>query len=123
MASAAVLVAGGAYPRYRIQGVLSSDYTKGVAVDLFGADESANIFTILATGGYLLGAGSAVAYDITMPDVIGLAGFPATSRLTPGNSLVVATGFGFTGTGIFDLRPVLGGELKAAARSAVLVVP
>jgi hypothetical protein len=40
---------------------------------------SGNFFFILATGAYLTDSGSALAYDITMPDVAGLAGFLSPS--------------------------------------------
>jgi len=36
---------------------------------------------------------------------------------------VTASGFGFTGTGIFELLPSLGSEFKAATKSATINVP
>ena len=58
-----------------------------------------------------------------MPDVSGLAGFPAAARLTAGINDVSASGFGFTGTGVFGLQPSLGSEFKAAVRVATVTVP
>jgi hypothetical protein len=58
-----------------------------------------------------------------MPDVSGLAGFPAAARLTAGTNAVTIDAFGFTGPGLFDLRPSLGGEFKAALRNLTIEVP
>lgn len=117
-------VAGGAYPRYRFQGVLPAVYDKGATIDLVGDDLFGNIYSFLATSAWLAAKGNGLAYDFTMPDVAGLPGFPIDARLTAGDNLLIASGFGFTGAGAFDLRPVLGGEFKASIRSgATIVVP
>lgn len=116
-------VAAGAYPRFRFQGTLAAEYNKGASVDVVGPEGSGNIFSILATGAYLTAVGNGLAYDLTMPDVAGLAGFPAASRLTAGTNDVGVSGFGFNGPGIFDLRPILGGEFKLATRGTAIVVP
>jgi hypothetical protein len=113
-------VVAGAYPRFRFQGALPADYNKGIGISVYG---SGSFFFILATGAYLTASGSALAYDITMPDVAGLAGFPGAARLTAGSNDVVADGFGFTGPGIFDLVPTLGSEFKASIRNATISVP
>jgi hypothetical protein len=113
-------VVAGAYPRFRFQGALPAEYSKGASIDVYGSD---NVFFILATGAYLTASGSALAYDVTMPDVAGLAGFPGAARLTAGSNDVVASGFGFTGPGTFEPLPALGGEYKASIRNATIVVP
>jgi hypothetical protein len=113
-------VVAGAYPRFRFQGALPAEYNKGASIDVYGSD---NAFFILATGAYLTGSGSALAYDITMPDVAGLAGFPAAARLTAGSNDVTVRGFGFTGPGLFDPRPTPGSESKASIRYTALSVP
>jgi hypothetical protein len=113
-------VVAGAYPRFRFQGALPAEYNKGATIDVYGSD---NAFFILATGAYLTASGSALAYDITMPDVTGLAGFPAAARLTAGSNDVTVSGFGFTGPGIFELRPTLGSEYKASIRNTTIQVP
>ena len=120
---AASQVAGGAYPRFRFQGVLPAAYNKGASIDVLGVAGSGNVLSILATGGWLAAAGNPLAYDFTMPDVAGLAGFPAGARLTTGTNDLAAAGWGFTGAGVFDVRPALGSELKAAIRGSTLVVP
>jgi hypothetical protein len=113
-------VVAGAYPRFRFQGALPAEYNKGATIDVYGSE---NVFFILATGAYLTASGSALAYDITMPDVAGLAGFPSAARLTAGSNDVVASGFGFTGPGTFEPRPSLGSEFRVAIKNAILSVP
>jgi hypothetical protein len=113
-------VVAGAYPRFRFQGALPAEYNKGATIDVYGSD---NVFFILATGAYLTASGSALAYDITMPDVAGLAGFPVAARLTAGTNDLVVSGFGFDGAGIFDVVPTLGSEFKASIRNATISVP
>jgi len=113
-------VVAGAYPRFRFQGALPSEYNKGVSIDMYGSD---NVFFILATGAYLTASGNATAYDITMPDVAGLAGFPGAARLTAGSNDLVLIGFGFTGPGTFVLQPALGSEGKSSIRYTTITVP
>jgi hypothetical protein len=119
-ASATPVVAG-VYPRYRFQGLLPNDYSKGIVVDL--SQDTGNAFSIIATSTYLATSGGSLAYDFTMPDVFGLAGFPAVARVQAGTNAVTVSGFGFTGPGIFDLTPTLGGEFKAAVRANAVNVP
>jgi len=120
---AASQVAGGTYPRFRFQGGFSPDYDKGASGDVMSTREEGNAYSIIATTAYLTGPGSAVAYDFTMPDVSALPGFPVAARLTTGVNEVLASAFGFTGPGIFDLRANLGSDFKAAARSFTIAVP
>lgn len=123
VAPASSQVAGGAYPRFRFQGALPADYGRGAAIDVLGVEGTGNVYSILATGAWLAAAGNPLGYDLTMPDVAGLAGFPLASRLTAGTNDLDASAWGFIGTGVFDLRPNLGTELKAALRAVTLVVP
>jgi hypothetical protein len=111
------------YPRFRFQGTLPAEYNKGASIDVLSTQGSGDSYSILATGAYLIAAGSAVAYDITMPDVAGLTGFPLAARLTAGSNALSVSGFGFNGPGIFDLEPTLGTEFKASTRNATIVVP
>jgi hypothetical protein len=113
-------VVAGAYPRFRFQGALPAEYNKGATIDVYGSD---NVFFILATGAYLTASGSALAYDITMPDIAGLPGFPAAARLTAGSNDVTVSGFGFTGPGIFDPQPTPGTEYMASIRNTAISVP
>jgi hypothetical protein len=116
------LVTAGAYPRYRFQGTLPTEYDKLAWIDVMPTN-SGNTYSIVATSAYRTVAGSAVSYDFTMPDVAGLSGFPVASRLAAGSNVVATTGDGFTGQGIFEPRPTLGGEFKGAVRFASLTVP
>ena len=120
-APSATQVFAGTYPRYRFQGLLPNDYNKGVVVDL--SQDSGNAFSIIATSTYLTTSGGSLAYDFTMPDVFGLAGFPAAARVGGGSNNATVSGFGFTGPGIFDLTPTLGSEFKAAVRASTINVP
>ena len=122
-APTATQVAAGSYPRFRFQGSVQSEYNKGVSVDIQAADGSGNTYSIIATSGWLTAAGNVLAYDLTMPDVSALPGFPAAARLTAGPNDAAVSAFGFTGQGIFDLRPTLGTEFKAASRGVGIVVP
>ncbi len=122
-APTATQVAAGPYPRYRFQGVIPVEYNKGVSVDITHNGADGNVLSIMATSAWLAGAGNALAYDLTMPDVAGLAGFPAAARLTAGLSDASVSAFGFNGPGIFDLRPSLGNEFKASARTVQVGVP
>jgi hypothetical protein len=116
-------IAAGAYPRFRFQGTLPTEYNKGAAIDLLHASGSGNALSILATSAWLAAAGNPLAYDLTMPDVSGLSGFPVASRLTAGLNVVAASGFGFTGTGVFEVRPSLGSEFRAATKGTTITVP
>jgi hypothetical protein len=115
-------VAAGTYPRYRFQGTVPAEYNKGLGLHLFPEDVG-NVFTSLTTAAYLAGAGGATSYDMTMPDVSGLAGFPVAARLTPGTNLAMTDAYGFTGAGIFDVRPAPGGEFRASVRVTTIDVP
>lgn len=122
-ATATQLVAG-AYPRFRFQGALPAEYQKGVFVDVGNTGgATTNGFTMTATAAYLAAAGSASAYDLAMPDVAALTGFPAASRLTAGANAASTTGFGWTGTGITTVKPQLGDEMKMGSKSANITVP
>jgi hypothetical protein len=115
-------IATGAYPRFRFQGTLPGEYNKGISIDLLGVEGEGNVYSLTASGAFLAASGSALVYDLTMPDVTGLSGFPVASRLTAGSNDVGVGGFGFTGSGVFDVRPSLGSEFKAAVRSSTIVV-
>jgi hypothetical protein len=120
--AAATQVAAGAYPRYRIQGALPAEYNKGFSFDIT-SESSSNYYYVITTQSFLTPSGSGFTYDFTMPDIAGLAGFPAAARLTTGANNLVASGFGFTGPGIFEPRRVLGEEFKAAFRGSTIIVP
>ena len=122
-APSASQVVAGVYPRFRFQGTLPAEYSKGASIDVLGVQGSGNLYSIIASGTYLAAAGNALAYDFTMPDIAGLASFPAAARLTGGTNDVALGASGFTGPGIFDLRPTLGNEFKAASKVATIMIP
>jgi hypothetical protein len=116
-------LATGDYPRFRFQGALPPAYDKSASIDVLSSADTGNAFTILATGAYLAASGNPLAYDFTMPDVSGMVGFPLAARLSAGTNVVSGGAIAFTGTGVFDLRPSLGSELRAATRSITIEVP
>ena len=116
------LVSGGAYPRYRFQGALPTEYNKAVGFFMFPEDEG-NEFSAYATSAYLAASGNAAAYDLTMPDVQGLTGFPLSSRLTSGTNFIMTDAYGFTGAGVFDVIPAIGSEFRGSIRTTAVVVP
>lgn len=122
-APAASQVVGGAYPRFRFQGTLAAEYNKGVFMEVRDEPGEGNAFYILATSAYFASAGNALAYDVTMPDVTALAGFPAGSRLTAGTNTMFMSAFGFTGAGIFDEVPAVGVESRSSTRRSSITVP
>jgi hypothetical protein len=109
-------VATGTYPRFRFQGTLPSEYNRGISIDLGSQVMFENYFNISGTGAYFASAGSGLAYDITMPDVAGIAGFPAAARISAGANDVAVVAFGSTGQGVFNLQPALGIEAKGATK-------
>ena len=115
-------VTAGAYPRFRFVGTLPAEYDKGAGLDI-APSSAGNTYRIIATNAYLVAAGNGQAYDLAMPDVAGLASFPSASRLTAGSAIVSASGYGFTGSGIFEPVPALGAQFASAIRNTVLAVP
>ena len=116
-------VAGGTYPRFRFQGTVPTEYNKGVSVDVFSTENSGNVLSVIATSAFFTTSGTSTVFDITMPDIVGVAGFPTGARLTAGENNVSVSVFGFTGPGTFDIRPTLGGEFRAAIKPATIVAP
>jgi hypothetical protein len=119
-APSASQVVAGAYPRFRFQGTLPAEYNKGLILEMYGPGSA---FFILTSGDYLTASGSGLAYDITMPDVAGLAGFPVAARLPSGSNDVVAIALGFTGPGTFELVPAPGSEGRRSVLSTTIMVP
>lgn len=119
--AATSLVSSGAYPRYRFNGDLPAEYnTVGLIME---PETEGNTFSAYFSSAYLAATGSASAYDVTMPDVAGVTGFPSASRLTAGTNRVITDAYGFTGGGVFDVQPKLGNEFKVSVRTHTVVVP
>jgi hypothetical protein len=122
-APTASLVAAGEYPRFRFQGTLPAEYNRGFSFTVFSNQGLDNFFTIAGTSGYLAAAGNALTYNITMPDIASVAGFPLAARVRPGGNVVIVNAYGFNAPGIFDPTPVLGTEFKLASRTLLIIVP
>ncbi len=122
-AAATTQLAGAPYPRFRFQGSLPTEDRQGVSIQVNNAGATGNSVNVTATGAYLTAAGSASAYDLSMPDVAGLTGFPAASRLTAGSNTITVTGFGFTGSGILAARPQIGDQMQLGTKAGTITVP
>ena len=122
-APATSVLSPGAYPRIRFQGALAAEYNKGVEIELLSTADAGNSFYIVASSAYLASLGDASRYDLAMPDVRDLVGFPVGARATAGPNDISATAFGFTGPGIFDLTANVGSEYRASTRAATVAVP
>ncbi len=116
-------VVAGAYPRFRFQGTLATEYHKRITIDLYSAEGEGNAFYMLVTAAWLAASGSALAYDIAMPDVTALAGFPLASRLPQGTNTLSFSASGFTGPGVWSLIPTVGGASKSVIRTVAINVP
>ncbi|MCC6317075.1 MAG: hypothetical protein IT361_05220 [Gemmatimonadaceae bacterium] len=117
-------LAVGAYPRFRFQGALPTEYRQLVSFSITSsAGSTSNSLTISATGGYLAAVGSASTYDLAMPDIAGLNGFPVGSRLEAGQNTTGTTAFGWTGAGIITPQPRAGDLLRGSTRSTDFNVP
>jgi len=116
-------VVAGTYPRFRFQGTLAPEYHKGIIIDLFNAEEEGNAYGMLVTAAWLAAAGSALAYDIAMPDLSGLAGFPVASRLPQGTNTLAFRASGFTGPGVGYLIPSVGSTSRSVIRTSAIDVP
>jgi hypothetical protein len=111
------------YPRFRFQGGIPADYDKGVAIEVVGGDGEGNGFNLFASGGWLTAAGNASSYDLVMPDIDGLPGFPIAARLSVGDNAVYVSALGFNGPGVFEPFPTIGKEMKAALKGVTITVP
>ena len=116
-------VVAGPYPRFRFQGTLAAEYHKRLTIDLFSAADAGNAFGMLVTASWLAMSGSVLAYDIAMPDVVGLAGFPVEARLPQGTNTLSFSAAGFTGPGVSDWPPQLGRTSRSVIRTSAIDVP
>ena len=108
--------------RLRFQGALPAEYDRGVAFSVADTSGTGNLVYAAATTSYLAAAGSAFTYNIAMPDLTALTGFPAASQLSTGNYDVAIDAYGFNNPGAFEPRPVRGGQFRAAVRNTTIVV-
>lgn len=110
-------------PRYRIT---ANTLPAGInnAVELFVnlPTLTGNSYRLLATKQYLTNSGMLAGFDLSMPALAGLTGFPAASRLTSGTNELRVSGLGWTGTGITGPRPQVGDQLRIATRGSTVTV-
>lgn len=119
------LVAGGGYPRYRFEGLIPPEYAAGSAsVEVTGSDDfSSSYYFFIATNAYLAAKGNPLLYDFVMPDFTSVPGFPIDSRLVGGINGVATSAVGFSGPGIFYVRPNVGSVSREALRYSTITVP
>ena len=122
-APTASMVSAGAYPRFRFQGALAAGYNKRVSIDVLGEEDGSSALYIVTSVAYLGLSGTPEDYDITMPDVAGLPGFPLEARLTTGTNVVTLSAKGFTGSGLYEPRPIPGYESKELYKARRINVP
>ncbi|MEO7963064.1 MAG: hypothetical protein ABIT38_04050 [Gemmatimonadaceae bacterium] len=113
----------GSNPRFRFQGSLPLEYRSALNISIQDAVISANQYSISVTSGYLSIAGSNSVFDVVMPDVGSLNGFPAGSGLLPGANQVQVQASGWNGGGLLTLRPRSGDVLRAGIRVVNINVP
>jgi uncharacterized membrane protein len=90
-------IASTPYLRLRTQGAMPAGFGDAVLIGIIPRD-GGNRVAIGATSGYLAQAGSASTYDLSMPDLSALPGFPLNSALPPGETFVGAQVVEVTGT-------------------------
>jgi hypothetical protein len=102
--------AGGTNGRFRASGTLNAPYTSYLFFN--ASQQSGTSVTMSATSAWLGGS----AYDLTMPDFTGVAGWQTAYGLVRGQSSNwLFYGYGFTGTG-FEVRPAEGAAAQYALR-------
>ncbi|MCC6770941.1 MAG: hypothetical protein IT360_06990 [Gemmatimonadaceae bacterium] len=110
------------YRRLRIQGTLPSEYDALVSATAEQSGGESQV-TLLATGRYLAATGSAAAYDLTIPDLTSLAGFPVASTLPAGEIEVTVSGIGWSGLGTLAPLPSNDVSFLAALKEVKVMVP
>ncbi|MCC6317080.1 MAG: hypothetical protein IT361_05245 [Gemmatimonadaceae bacterium] len=110
--------------RYRVQ---ANTLPQGIrnAVELFVNLPTAtgNSYRLVATGQWLTNSAQLQGFDLSMPALAALTGFPTASRLSAGTNDLRVSGLGWTGTGIVAPRPQAGDQLRIGARGITVVVP
>jgi hypothetical protein len=108
--------------RLRFQGSVPAEYDRGVGFTVADTLGTGNSAFVAATTGYLAAVGNASTYDLSMPDLAALTGFPGAALLATGFYAVAIDAYGFNGPGVFNPRPVRGGEFKAAVRHTSVTI-
>jgi hypothetical protein len=110
-------------PRYRVTAnTLPSGINNAVELFISMPTLTGNSYRLLATKQYLTNSAMPQGFDLSMPALVGLTGFPAASRLTAGTNDLRVSGLGWTGTGITGPRAQVGDQLRIAAKGSTVVV-
>lgn len=112
-----------AYRRLRVQGGLPDEYSDLVFVTFGPSGGDGNDVQVAVTGGYLIATDSETAYDLRIPDLTALTGFPLASGLPAGEIETMVTASGWNGTGILEPVPANGTLLLGALKEVKTVVP
>jgi hypothetical protein len=115
-------VAGAPYRRLRAQGTIASEYQKQVIIS-YQPDAGGNSVLIGASGGYLAAIGTPLQFDLTVPDLTALAGFPVFTTLPGGSTEASVTALGWTGSGVLFPVPDASTIVQAATRYSLINVP
>lgn len=111
-----------AYRRIRVQGALPAEYRKVIGAT-FGPSGGGNEIVVIQTGAYLAATGSTATYDLSIPDLTALAGFPFAAGLPAGQIEVMVEVAGWTGTGIQEPVPLNGTIFQSASKTVTVTVP
>ncbi len=101
-AATATAVATDPYLRFRVQGTLLPEYPTLIGVNFQPASgwagDDGNLVSLTATSDYLNTVGTGLSYDLTMPDLSALPGFPIASALPRGEAWVTTRMWKLLGT-------------------------
>lgn len=112
-----------AYRRLRVQGALPSEYSNLVGASFGPSGGGGNEILVIQTGAYLAATGSTAAYDLSIPDLTALAGFPFAAGLPAGPIEVLLEVSGWTGAGVQEPIVLNGTILRSASKSVTVMVP
>lgn len=111
-----------AYRRLRVQGTLPTEYND-LVIAYFEPSGGGNEITVAQTGAYIAASGNIATYDLSIPDLTTLAGFPLVSGLPGGEIEATVEANGWTGGGTTGALPVNGTVLQGAAKTVKINVP
>lgn len=111
-----------AYRRVRVQGALPAEYSKLVGAT-FGPSGGGNEITVIQTGAYRAAGGITATYDLSIPDLTALAGFPFAAGLPAGQIEVMVDVAGWTGTGTLQPVALNGTIFLTASKTVTVTVP
>lgn len=114
---------GLSYRRFRLQGALPAEYSDLVEASFGASGGGGNEITVLATGAWLAASGFTGSYDLSIPDLTAIGGFPLESGLPGGQIEGLLSASGWTGAGILFPTPANGLVFTGASKTVKTVVP